>query len=96
MRLSLAIASAAALLALVSVSASAAPPIDPTRAGLCDDFDGLAFTFCVAICEARTCDLVPDDDQRCAVLRRGFARVSDGRIAPCDASPGEAAERRAL
>jgi hypothetical protein len=54
------------------------------RAGMCDAFDGLAFTFCVALCEARECDLLGADDNRCMLLRRGFARTSDGGAAPCD------------
>ncbi len=60
-----------------------APSIADLRAGMCDGFDGLAFTFCVALCEARGCDLLPEDDDRCAILRRGFARVSGGATAPC-------------
>ena len=60
-----------------------APPPDDLRAGMCDAFDGLAFTFCVALCEARSCDLLPSDDDRCVILRRGFARVSGGATAPC-------------
>lgn len=53
------------------------------RAGLCEAFGGLAFTFCVALCEARTCDLRDPGDHRCNVLARGFARVSGGATPPC-------------
>jgi len=52
---------------------------------MCNAFDGLAFTFCVALCEARECDRQPLDDVRCDALQRGFDRVSDGRTAPCEA-----------
>ena len=58
-----------------------APP--PSRAGMCDAYDGLAFTFCVALCEARECDRRAPDDARCALLARGFARMSRGAVAPC-------------
>ena len=61
-----------------------APEPDESRAGMCDAFDGLAFTFCVALCEARSCDLLAPDDETCTLLRRGFARTSDGAAAPCD------------
>src|SRR6185369_15411324 len=54
------------------------------RAGMCDGFDGLAFTFCVALCEARACDQVDADDERCTLLRRGFARVAAGARPPCE------------
>jgi hypothetical protein len=63
---------------------------DDTRAGMCDAFDGLAFTFCVALCEAHECDLLGTDDSTCALLRRGFARTSDGAAAPCDADVSSA------
>ena len=56
---------------------------DETRAGMCKDFSGLAFGFCVALCEARECDLQSPGDQRCAVLRRGFERASGGHQPPC-------------
>ena len=55
-----------------------------SRAGMCDGFDGLAFTFCVALCEARACDQVAAGDERCALLRRGFARVAARARPPCD------------
>ncbi len=61
--------------------------VDDTRAGMCDAFDGLAFTFCVALCEARACDGLASDDRTCALLRRGFARTSDGAAAPCADGP---------
>jgi len=63
---------------------------DNARAGMCDAFDGLAFTFCVALCEARDCDLLGADDGTCTLLRRGFARTSDGAAAPCDADVSSA------
>jgi hypothetical protein len=55
------------------------------RAGICDSFDGLAFAFCVAMCEARECDHQPAYDERCATLRSGFERVTGGQSAPCEA-----------
>jgi hypothetical protein len=63
-----------------------APPREQedARAGMCDDFDGPAFTFCVALCEARDCDLLDAGDTRCTLLRRGFADVSGGVAPPCD------------
>ena len=60
--------------------------VEDTRVGMCDAFDGVTFTFCVALCEARTCDLRDADDAACMQLRRGFARVSGGSLLPCDAS----------
>ena len=62
------------------------PGQDETRAGMCDDFDGLPFVFCVAMCEARECDRQPAGDDRCAILAKGFASVSNGAAAPC--APG--------
>lgn len=59
-------------------------PDNDARAGMCDAYDGLAFTFCVALCEARDCDLLDADDTRCVLLRRGFADVSGGATPPCD------------
>jgi len=56
---------------------------DETRAGMCAEYSGLAQGFCVALCEARECDLRPNDDERCAILRRGFERASGGLPAPC-------------
>lgn len=53
--------------------------------GICDSFDGLAFAFCVAMCEARECDQRPVYDERCATLRNGFERVTGGQSAPCEA-----------
>jgi len=55
------------------------------RAGMCDAFDGISFTFCVAFCEARECDLHAADDARCAILRHGFARATGGSSPPCTA-----------
>ena len=55
---------------------------------MCDPFEGLAFTFCVALCEARACDLLDGDDARCALLRDGFATASGGVAPPCaDVAP---------
>ena len=97
MRSALAIAFACGLLIGGSFPANAGVPplpetarapsallVDDTRAGMCDAFDGLAFTFCVALCEARECDLLDADDHTCTLLRRGFARTADGAAAPCD------------
>ena len=53
------------------------------RAGMCDAFDGVAFTFCVAFCEARECDSAPLGDERCEVILRGFTRVTGGATPPC-------------
>lgn len=53
------------------------------RAGMCDAFDGVAFTFCVAFCEARECDLAAPGDERCATMLHGFARVTGGATPPC-------------
>lgn len=60
---------------------------EDARAGICDAFDDLAFTFCVALCEARDCDTLDGDDARCTLLRRGFARVSGGASPPCADAP---------
>lgn len=62
---------------------------DDARAGMCDGFDGLAFTFCVALCEASACDQI--DDDTCVLLHHGFARATGGLAAPCesDASPAQ-------
>lgn len=91
MRRAFAIVSACALLipALPARSAAgdASTPADvqlELRAGMCEAFDGLAFTFCVALCEARACDQLDDGDERCTLLRRGFARVAAGARPPCD------------
>jgi hypothetical protein len=104
MRSALAIALACVLLIVGAPAARATtgassfvltPEPDETRAGLCDAFDGLAFTFCVALCEARVCDRLAPDDGTCTLLRRGFARTSDGAAAPCE-SDGMSAPARAL
>jgi hypothetical protein len=81
MRLALAIAFALAL-SPVSV-AGPEPGTDSSRAGMCDEFDGLSFVFCVAMCEARECDRQAPGDERCELLARGFASVSNGAAAPC-------------
>ena len=109
MRRALAIAFASILLLSRALPASALPLADASepppspddalddldaRAGMCDRFDGLAFTFCVALCEARACDLLDPDDQRCALLRDGFTRASGGGAPPCDeATPAPASLR---
>ena len=74
-----------ALLLLVAPTRALTPPAeaDETRAGMCAEYPGLAQAFCVALCEARECDLRPNDDERCAILRRGFERASGGVRAPC-------------
>lgn len=56
---------------------------DDVRATMCSQFSGVALGFCVALCEARQCDLRPQDDERCAILRRGFDRASGGLTPPC-------------
>jgi hypothetical protein len=91
MRRALAIVFASAVVLSANAPATPAltiPPADPAvslddRAGMCDAFEGLAFTFCVALCEARACDLLDGDDERCALLRDGFATASGGAAAPC-------------
>ena len=83
--------SALAIVFALALTLAFAPPAhpteelgtDPSRAGMCDDFDGLPFVFCVAMCEARECDRLPASDERCAVLARGFASVTKGATAPC-------------
>jgi len=99
MRRALAIAFASILLLSRALPASAmdvaasSPSSDEAlddldaRAGMCDAFDGLAFTFCVALCEARACDLRDAGDDRCALLRDGFTTASGGATAPCDDMP---------
>jgi hypothetical protein len=74
-----------ALLLLTAPGAAEVPEAgtDDSRAGMCEDFSGLAFGFCVALCEARECDLQSPGDERCAVLRRGFERVTGGHQPPC-------------
>ena len=66
-----------------SPAASLEPGEDETRAGMCEDFDGLPFVFCVAMCEARECDRQPVGDDRCELLAKGFATVTNGAVAPC-------------
>jgi hypothetical protein len=87
MRRALAILCAMASLIVLTAQPSravvASAPWDQGRAGMCDAFDGLAFTFCVAICEARMCDLLVSEDERCMILERGFDRVTDGAAPPC-------------
>ncbi len=90
MRPALASAIALALICLFCPIPGAAlePGTDETRAGMCEDFDGLPFVFCVAMCEARECDHQPVGDDRCELLAKGFSSVSNGAVAPC--SPGHA------
>jgi hypothetical protein len=82
----------ALLLTTVRASVDADATVDAlaARAGMCEAYDGLAFTFCVALCEARACDQVDPGDERCAILRRGFARVTSGAPSPCgtETAPG--------
>ncbi len=103
MRRALAIVFASAVLGSINVSAAPAaipddcePPMSlEERAGMCDAFDGLAFTFCVALCEARACDLLDADDTRCALLRDGFATASGGVAPPCADTASAPASLRA-
>jgi hypothetical protein len=90
MRVALAILFALALTLSSAPSCRSAdePGTDPARAGMCDDFDGLPFVFCVAMCEARECDRMPAGDDRCEALAQGFATVTNGAVPPC--SPGSA------
>jgi len=88
MRLALAIGFA---LALACVPAPATvhalePGTDESRAGICHNFDGLSFVFCVAMCEARECDRQAPGDDRCELLARGFASMSSGAVLPCASS----------
>ncbi len=85
MRLALAIALALSLAGVVTPlgAETLEPGTDETRAGMCDDFEGLPFVFCVAMCEARECDRQDPGDERCGVLARGFSRVSGGATPPC-------------
>ena len=93
----LAIVSASAILTLAllsRVSADAGSVVDDERAGMCAAFDGVSFAFCVALCEARECDLRAVADERCVILRRGFARATGGVPPPC--MPGAIAPARTL
>ena len=72
--------------ATVSTAADYDVALAEARAGSCTSFEGAAFVFCVALCEARTCDARDPADQRCAVLRRGFGRVAGGQAPPCEGS----------
>jgi phage-related baseplate assembly protein len=74
-----------ALLLLAARSRAVTRPTqaDEARAGMCAELSGVALGFCVALCEARQCDLRPDDDERCAILRRGFERATGGLPPPC-------------
>ena len=69
--------------AMPSRAATLQTEADESRAAMCAEFSGVALGFCVALCEARQCDLRPDDDERCAILRRGFERASGGLLPPC-------------
>jgi hypothetical protein len=83
-----------ALIVRIATAADVAiPGTDPSRAGWCAAYDGLAFTFCVAYCEARECDRAPVGDERCAIIRRGFGRVTDGDAPPCGAELGARAHQ---
>jgi hypothetical protein len=83
MRFSLAILAALLLLGSGAPAVAFEPGTDDARAGMCDRFGGVAFTFCVAYCEARECDRQPLSDERCMALRRGFDRVAEGILPPC-------------
>lgn len=56
---------------------------DEGRAGMCAEYDGIPFAFCVAICEARQCDRLGSGDDRCTILQRGFRRVAGVDPPPC-------------
>jgi hypothetical protein len=85
MRFALAIAFAlsSTMLVLATPAVSVEPGRDESRAGMCADFDGLPFVFCVAMCEARECDRQPVGDDRCEILAKGFETVTNGAVAPC-------------
>jgi len=85
MRLALAIAFALALTCAPAstIAADDEPGTDESRAGMCEDFQGLPFVFCVAMCEARECDRQAPGDERCAILAAGFATVTNGAKSPC-------------
>ena len=59
------------------------PGTDESRAGMCDQYDGLPYVFCVAMCEARECDRQASGDERCEILATGFATVTNGATPPC-------------
>jgi len=91
MRFALAIGLALALMRPFAAAPATADMIggDETRAGMCDDYDGLPFVFCVAMCEARECDRLGPGDARCEALAAGFASVTQGAAPPCPVgSPG--------
>jgi len=79
----------ALLLSAAPRSSSTLPGPKENASGICASYQGLAFTFCVALCETRVCER-PRAEERCAVLRRGFRRVSGGARLPC---PDRATER---
>jgi hypothetical protein len=82
--LAILLASAVFILAPLSrVGADVSGVPNDNRAGMCDAFDGFSFTFCVAFCEARECDLHILGDERCAALQHGFARATGGLSPPC-------------
>jgi hypothetical protein len=83
MRFSVAILAALLLLSWGTPVGAFEPGTDDARAGLCNSFAGVAFTFCVALCEARECDRQPVGDDRCMALSRGFERATDGAVPPC-------------
>jgi hypothetical protein len=89
MRLALAIVLALSLAGVAAPLAAETSELgtDETRAGMCDDFEGLSFVFCVALCEARECDRQDPGDERCGLLARGFSRVSGGARPPCTSTP---------
>lgn len=93
MRRALAIAFSLALIVLFASPVARAGDLgtDDARAGMCDDFDGLPFVFCVAMCEARECDRLSPDDDRCEALARGFASVTNGAVPPCASSSSRGA-----
>jgi len=85
MRVALAIAFALSLTQVAFPTRVAAGDLgtDESRAGICDDYEGLPFVFCVAMCEARECDRLPPGDERCETLAKGFSTVTNGATPPC-------------
>lgn len=92
MRRAFAIVLSLALLLPVAALATPSDDLgsDESRAGMCDDFDGLPFVFCVAMCEARECDRLGSDDDRCALLAEGFATTTHGAPPPCPVASSRA------
>jgi len=82
-KIAIALVFALLLIGKPSAAARLEAGTDEGRAGMCADYSGLAFGFCVALCEARQCDLQSSDDERCSILRSGFDRATGGLAPPC-------------